>query len=329
MLWIEKYRPKTLEEIAGQTHVTERLAAWADRRGLPHLLLSGPHGTGKSTAVECLAKRLYGDEWEVNTGIVSTSTLFQEGRAYLEGEERFSHLYRKDESVISNFKRIARWYSSLQPLGAPFRLMVFEEAEALPFEAQQALRRTMEQYHRTCRFLYCTTRASGIIPAIASRCYPLHFLPLGEEAILRILQRVQGEEGCTEVGRDDLELVARAAKGDARRAIMMLQVMAEAQIHDLSRAMRSETEGVTSTIVEQLLNGDLNAACKGMETLLLEYGLSGREAIHMLAREVGRQYNDPLAIRQIASTDTILAEGGNDFIQLNALLSMLREEVFP
>lgn len=328
MLWIEKYRPTTFGEIVGQEHATSRLRAWAAQRNLPHLLLSGPHGTGKSAAIECLARELYADQWEVNLGRISASLLFLEGRSYLEGEERFSHLYRKEESLISNFKRIARWYSSLQPFNAPFRLMVFEEAEALTFEAQQALRRVMEQYHRTCRFVYSTTRPSAIIPAIASRCHPLHLLPLAEETVLGLLRSILEREGIRERARaEDLELIAKASGGDARRAITVLQVMVETH-QDLGRAISSGVERFAASIVEHLAKGDIAGARRGAEALLLEEGITGNEALLALAREVRRTYNLPEAILCIALADAALAEGGTDFVQLNALLASLGREVF-
>ena len=64
---------------------------------------------------------------------------------YLEADDRFAHLYRKDESVLSNVKRIVRTYAAIRPLDAEFKPMVFSEADAMPGEMQQALRRTMER----------------------------------------------------------------------------------------------------------------------------------------------------------------------------------------
>ncbi len=186
MLWIEKYRPETFADIRGQDAVIEMVKAFSADSMLPHLLISGRHGTGKSAAVECIARALYGEFWKENMTVIQTGALFRGGgRTYLENEEKFSHLYKKEASVIANFKYIVRWFASVKPLDAEFKLMVFDEAESLTFEAQQALRRMMEQYSGTCRFVFITRTQSAIIPAITSRALPpLFFRPLSDETVL-------------------------------------------------------------------------------------------------------------------------------------------------
>ena len=129
-------------------------------------MLTGPHGTGKSAAIRCFAERLYGENWEANTSIFQTADLFSQGKKLLEEDERYTHLYQKSQSLIVNFKYILKWYASMRPLDADFKLMVFEDAHALTREVQQGLRRIMEQYSGTCRFIFSTTNQSAIIPAI-------------------------------------------------------------------------------------------------------------------------------------------------------------------
>src|SRR5690554_714782 len=136
MLWSEVYRPKGCEDIIGQDEVVRYLVSFAESGSVPHMLISGPHGTGKTVAVECLAKRLYTGNWEANVSTFSAADLLGLGRSALEADERFSHIYRKDQSLIVNFKYIVKWYASMRPLDAPFKLMVFEDAHDLTFEAQ-------------------------------------------------------------------------------------------------------------------------------------------------------------------------------------------------
>jgi replication factor C small subunit len=331
MVWIEKYRPRDLLEIIGQDTIVQRLSSWAEAGSVPHLLLTGPHGTGKTAAVECLARRLYGDLWEENTTMLQTGVLFSEGKSYLEAEERFAHIYQKDASLITNFKYIVKWYASLQPLDADFKLMVFEEAADLTFEAQQALRRIMEQFSRTCRFFYTTTNPSAIIPAISSRCFPLTFSPLPHPLILSHLAQIRAAETLprTQITDDDLELVARAADGDLRKAIMLLQVLvASGSRVDLSQIAVSETATLASSCLRFLQARDLRAAQKTIESLIIDYGLSGSEVLTELSRTVRKEYNDPRITLQIAEADQRLARNGSDFIQINALLAQILEEVF-
>ena len=121
MLWIEKYRPEILTDILGQDPVIHRLSSFAVSGTIPHLILTGPHGTGKSAAIECFAKMLYKENWELNTSVFQTADLFSLGKAYLEQDDRYSHLYQKNQSLITNFKYIIKWYASLRPLDAEFK----------------------------------------------------------------------------------------------------------------------------------------------------------------------------------------------------------------
>ncbi len=145
MLWTERYRPVRLEDIRGQDRVIGLLVSCAASGTSPHLMFSGPHGTGKSAAIRCFAERLYGENWEANTSFFQTADLFSQGKKLLEEDERYAHLYQKSQSLIVNFKYILKWYASMRPLDADFKLMVFEDAHALTREAQQGLRRIMEQ----------------------------------------------------------------------------------------------------------------------------------------------------------------------------------------
>ena len=125
MLWTERYHPTQLNRIAGQENVIALLSSFVNSGTVPHLMLTGPHGTGKSTAIECFAKELYGGNWEMNTTVFPTADLFSQGKKLLEEDERYAHLYQKSMSLIANFKYILKWYASMRPLDADFKLMVF------------------------------------------------------------------------------------------------------------------------------------------------------------------------------------------------------------
>jgi len=329
MLWIEKYRPRSLDEIIGQEKVVERLKHFASSRAVPHLVLAGPPGTGKSASVECLARELYRDFAEENLTIIPTSDLFSLGKKFLEGEERYSHLYRAEESLLSNFKRIIREYSSLRPLDAEFKLMAFEGASSLPREAQQALRRIMERSSRTCRFIYCTSHPSAVIPAIASRCLPVFFSPIPDPLVESHLQAIctaEGRGGCP-IREDQIGLLVAAARGDLRKAVMLLQVLAESgpDANLLSISM-TETDQVATAAFSAIRAGDVQAGRRRLETLQIEYGLSGREVLGALGNVVKRDFNDPRIACALAETDWVLGHSQNEYLQLNALVSRIARE---
>jgi len=330
MLWIERYRPENLSDIVGQDTVIQRLSSCAASGLVPHMILSGPHGTGKSVAIECLAKALYKENWELNTSIFQTADLFSLGKAYLEQDDRYTHLYQKNQSLITNFKYIIKWYASLRPLDAEFKLMVFEDAHTLTHDAQQALRRIMERASTTCRFIFSTTNQSAIIPPIASRCLPLFFSPVDQDSMLRQLRKIRERENsclhpCSD---DDLELMAQVAQGDMRRAILLLQAALEAgRCRDLSSMARSETTNVAASALDALRKGDVGNAIRRLESLIIDYGLSGDEVFLEIRTIMQREYNHPGLAIALADAEYRLQHGNNEFIQIGAFASGL-EEVF-
>ncbi len=328
MLWSEVYRPKGCNEIIGQDEVVRRLTSFADAQSVPHMLISGPHGTGKTVAVECLAKRLSGETWEAPAPVFSAADLLGGGKSALETDERFSMIYRKDRSLIVNFKQIVKWYASMRPLDADFKLMVVEDAHGLTFDAQQALRRTMERYSTTCRFIFVTVRPSAIIPAIASRCLPLFFAPLDSAVVRARLEEILAAEGAS-CPADDLDLIVHAAQGDLRRAIMYLQItVGSGKELDLAEVSRSETANVTTSVFDAIRAGNFDAARRIAESLMIEYGLSAREVVGELRQVIRREYNHTALAIALADADLRLCQNANDFVQINALLARIAREVF-
>jgi replication factor C small subunit len=328
MLWTEKYRPGSTGEIVGQDVVIRHLTSFAGSGTVPHLILSGPHGTGKSVAIECFARMLYGESRELNTTVFQTADIFLQGKALLEQDERYAHLYQKNQSLIANFKYIIKWYASLRPLNAEFKLLVFEDAHALTRDAQQALRRIMEQTSQTCRFIFTTTNQSAIIPAIASRCLPLFFAPVGQSAMIRHLTAIREGEcpGSASCSDDDIDLIAQASAGDLRRGILLLQVAIETgRCDDLFTVAQSEATTVAQAAVTALKDGDGRGATKRLESLMIDYGLSGNEVLFELRTILRREYNDPVIALALADAEYRMRHANNEYIQIGALTTEIQE----
>lgn len=328
MLWIEKYRPVMVSEILGQEPVVQQISSFATSGTLPHLILTGPHGTGKSTAVGCLARALYHDNWELNTSVFPVADLFFQGKAFLEQDDRYAHIYQKNQTLIANFKYILKWYASMRPLDAEFKLMVFEDAHELTRDAQQALRRIMERTSTTCRFVFTTTNPSAIIPAISSRCLPLFFAPVRQDVVLNHLRDILAKEAagsatCTE---DDLDLIVQAAAGDLRRAILLLQAAVQSgRCEDLLTYTSSENATIASQALNALKEGDVPGAIHRMESLMIDSGLSGSEVLYEARKIVQREYNHPLLAIALADAEFRLMHANNEYVQLGAFASGIRD----
>jgi replication factor C small subunit len=331
MFWIEKYRPANLEEFIGQERVVEVLRMFAQGKVLPHLLVSGPHGTGKTVAVETTLKRLYGDVWQDNVTIFRTADLMERGRAYLESDEKFMHLYKADESFVSNLKHAINTYASIRPINAEFKVLWFEDAQTLSHTIQHALRRIMERYSATCRFVFCTTNASALIPPISSRCLPLFFTPLSNDLIQARLEEIMIAKGVTSetINSDELRLLVTAAGGDLRKAIMYLQVrVVTGEEVGPETFGEGETRKIAAAAFRAMEAKDIATAQRRLESLMIEYGLSGREVLDELMYIIRREYYHPDAISCIADADYIMTHAGNEYLQINALAARIVEEVF-
>jgi replication factor C small subunit len=328
MFWIEKYRPLDLGGIVSQERVISHLSSFAESGSSPHLILSGPHGTGKSVAVECFAKALYGENWELNTSVFQTADLFLQGKALLEQDDRYAHLYQKNQSLINNFKYIIKWYASLKPLNAEYKLMVFEDAHTLTRDAQQGLRRIMERTSTTCRFIFTTTNPSALLPAIRSRCLPLFFSPVGPDFILERLRDIRkAEQSCAHsCSDDDLELIVQSSAGDLRRAVLLLQAAMEtgrcSELFDLSQ---SETTTITASALASIKEGDTRSTSRRFESLMIEYGLSGGEVLDEIRAAAKREYNHPALAIVLADAEHRMHHANNEYIQIAALTARLRE----
>src|SRR3989304_4493842 len=147
--WTEKYRPSKFSEIVGQDNTVKKVQSLTKSLNIPHLLFAGPAGTGKSTLALITVKELFGDKWKEN---------------YLE-------LNASDERGIDVVRQKVKDFARTKAIeNIPFKVIFLDEADALTKEAQQALRRTMENYSNTCRFIMSCNYASNIIDPIQSRC---------------------------------------------------------------------------------------------------------------------------------------------------------------
>ncbi|MDD1671730.1 MAG: replication factor C small subunit [Methanomicrobiales archaeon] len=308
-IWIEKFRPHHLADMVGQKEIVKRLQSYVKEGSMPHLLFTGSAGVGKTTAAISLAREFFGESWHIN----------------------FRELNASDERGIDVVRTQIKQFARISPLGdASFKILFLDEADALTPDAQAALRRTMENYAQTCRFILSCNYSSKIIDPIQSRCAIYRFNPLDPDSIIEELQRIVTHEGLT-VTEEALHAIVYVAQGDMRRAINALQGAAI-----LSPTIEEETiYAITSTArpeeVTSLLNlairQDFEGAERLLERLLTERGIAPNELLNQCYRAlVQREMDESLKVRfidHIGETDYRLSEGANSDIQMKALLARL------
>jgi replication factor C small subunit len=186
----------------------------------------------------------------------------------------------------------------------------------------------MERASITCRFVFSTTNQSALIPPVTSRCLPLFFSPVDQNVMLRHLRTIREREnsGIHPCSDDDLDLIAQVAQGDMRRAILLLQVALEAgRCQDLFAIAQSETANVAASAIDALKKGDVRNAIRRLESLMIDYGLSGSEVFSEIRTITQREYNDPSLAIALADAEFRIRHGNNEFVQIGAFVSGIRE----
>ena len=323
MLWIEKYRPETFDTLLGQSSAAKQLTAYADAGNLPHLMVIGRSGVGKTAALEIFSRGFYTESPAENTTVLPVSVMFSQGHTYFAENERFAHLYQKGKSVLANFKYIVKWHASLKPLSAPFRLIIFDGAGDLPKDAQAALRRIMERYSQTCRFIFVTNTIASLIDPIRSRCVPLYFLPIEDDVMTSHLRTILDVEGCS-VSDDMLEMIVLGAKGDVRKAVMWLELAARYGVGDPLELSQTETGCMADACIRAMVSGDGDKGRQICENLMIEYGLSASDVLSLLRKSI-RAYITPDIALLFSRADIAVRAGQNEYLQMNAFAAELFE----
>jgi replication factor C small subunit len=306
-IWTEKYRPKKFEEVVGQQEIIKRVKSLVQALNIPHLLLAGPAGTGKSTLALIVVKELFGEKWKEN---------------YLE-------LNASDERGIDVVRQKVKDFARTKALeNIPFKVIFLDEADALTREAQQALRRTMENYSNTCRFILSCNYSSRIIDPIQSRCVIFRFKLLEKKDIMSVIKKIAESEKL-KLTDDAYETLYEASEGDCRRAINLLQATASIALDINSEMILMISAGAKpkdiKIVLDYALAGDFVNARDRLLDVMLKESVSGTDIIKAIQKEIWALEIEPeLKVRlteKTGETEFRMIEGSDEFVQLQALLA--------
>ena len=308
-IWAEKYRPEDFSDIKGQKDIVKRVKAFVEQKNMPHLMFAGPAGVGKSTLALVVAKKFFGSSWRQN----------------------FLELNASDERGIDIIRVKVKDFARTRAIGdVPFKIIFLDECDALTREAQQALRRTMENYTNTCRFILSCNYSSKIIDPIQSRCAVFRFKPLEQKDMFLIIDRIAKEEHLkiTEKAR---EALVEISEGDCRRMENILQSCAAMEKHIdeeivYSMAAVAKPKEIGEVLKLALENKFVEARNKLLD-VMLNYGLAGIDVIKQIQKELLNLDIDNRKkmelIEKCGEVEFRLTEGSDEFVQLEALLAAI------
>ena len=304
-IWTERYRPKFLKEVVGQGEIIPKLEKFISRGSVPHMLFSGPAGVGKTTCALAMARELYGEDWKNN----------------------FLELNASDERGIETVRTKIKNFARTRPIGADFKVILLDEADSLTADAQQALRRTMENFASSTRFILDCNFSSKIIDPIQSRCAIFRFKPIPKEEVMLHLEGLAKKEDI-KIKKGVYDAIYEVSGGDMRKAINLLQTVSTMEKIDIDSIYEmtsvAKPEEIRKVMAYALKSKIIEARDLMIDTML-EYGLSGIDILKQMQKEVWNlQLEDKLKLKMIESIGDMefrIVEGSDEIIQLEALLA--------
>jgi replication factor C subunit 2/4 len=320
--WVEKYRPKCVDEVAYQEEVVAVLKKSLQGSDLPNLLFYGPPGTGKTSTILAASKELFGDMMK----------------------DRVLELNASDERGISVIREKVKAFSQLtasatRPDGKscpPFKIIILDEADSMTSAAQAALRRTMEKESKSTRFCLICNYVSRIIEPITSRCAKFRFKPLSDAILRNRLKEICIGES-VECDDEAIEALLATSEGDMRKAITTLQ--SAARLKGEERVTRADIVEVAAVIDDDVIAG-LFKVCKSGSYEKLDRTVKDIVAEGHSAGQILLQLHDfivpcnilddnrkSIICERLAIIDKRLMDGADEYLQVMDLCTVIMQQL--
>jgi len=311
--WVDKYRPKKLNEIVYQDEVIKILKQTVKDGNLPHLLFHGPPGTGKTSTILAIAYELFGP---------------------IKFKERVIELNASDERGIGVVRgKIATFAQTAIGTADPnypcpgYKIIILDEADAMTTEAQAALRKTIENNSSITRFCFICNYINQIIEPINSRCAKFRFKPLSEECMFEKLKKIIISEKL-EVDNKTILAITNISEGDLRKGIMLLQNLK--YINNNNIIKEDDVYAISGRISDSMLNRVINICINkntGIPNILeltheiKSYSYPIQNILNQISDRIIHHNNLTDKMKSqiciiLAKSEKMLIDGADEFIQL-------------
>ncbi|KAF8539765.1 P-loop containing nucleoside triphosphate hydrolase protein [Trichophaea hybrida] len=314
--WVEKYRPQLLDDIVGNSETVERLKIIAKDGNMPHVIISGMPGIGKTTSILCLARALLGDAYK----------------------EAVLELNASDERGIDVVRNRIKGFAQKKVTLPPGRqkIIILDEADSMTGGAQQALRRTMEIYSSTTRFAFACNQSNKIIEPLQSRCAILRYSRLTNEQVVKRLMEIIALEK-VEYSEEGIAALVFTAEGDMRQAINNLQSTVAGfgfvSGDNVFKVVDTPHPIAVQTMVKACYEGKIDVALEKLEELW-DKGYSAVDVISTMFRvtktvDTLSEHSKLEFIREIGFTHMRILEGVSTLLQLKGCVARLSKINMP
>jgi replication factor C subunit 3/5 len=231
MFLVDKYKPKTINEVYFNNEEFEKLKIISQDDSIPHMIFYGPEGCGKQTAIDIFLEQLYGPS--VHNIKYSNYVVTCSGNTKKDVRIKQSNFHIVIEPNNNNSDRyliqdVIKEYAKKIPFSAftnqkKFKIVVINTIDDLPYYAQTSLRRMLETYSGTCRFIMKSRSLSKVIDPLLSRCYCFRLSSANDKELFKLLTEISAQEKI-KTTLDQYEEILKRSKGNAQKAVWLLEL---------------------------------------------------------------------------------------------------------
>jgi replication factor C subunit 2/4 len=308
--WVEKYRPKKLDDVTAQKDVIDSLKKVLLTKNLPHLIFFGPSGCGKTSTILALSKELFGEENYYDRVIELNAS-----------DERGINIVR------DKIKNYAKKSINLKEGIPPWKIIILDEADNMTSDSQFALRRIIEEYSKVTRFCFICNYHNKIIDPIISRCSLYCFKPINDIDIYNKLKSISKLEN---VNCEDelINKIVKISRGDLRKAINYLQKCFNSSNSFYKKDILEEVSGILpSKVFNNIIISIFNKDLKNIDRLVKNILLEGYSLVNQITLFHDFFINSELSniqkakiLLKISDIDQNLIKGCDEFIQFIRLV---------